>query len=174
MKRIILLLCFFSLYICQEGNKDNIQKALLIKTNLTKEELTQLLESNSENNNTLIEEVEPETESKTESILKSLKNGKLKIKIKLELDLKDKEKNLSQNENKEDNLPSESSTVQTAFIQTSIPEIPQKIGFFKYILALLITLILISLFVLSSHFKKNKKIFLNKYKMKNEYLLKDN
>ena len=40
MKRIIFLLFLFSIYICQEENKENIQKALLIKTNLTKEELT--------------------------------------------------------------------------------------------------------------------------------------
>ena len=174
MKRIILLMYLFSLYICQEETKENIQKALLIKTNLTKEELTQLLESNSKNNNTSVEEVQTETESKTESVLKSLKDGKLKIKIKLELDLNDIGKKEKQNENKEEGLKSESSTVQTAYIQTSIHEMPQKISLFEYILALLITLILISLFVLSSHFKKNKITILNKYKRKNEYLLKDN
>ena len=174
MKKIILLLYLFSLYICQEETKDNIQKALLIKTNLTKEELTQLLESNSKNNNTSVEEFQTETESKTESVLKSLKDGKLKIKIKLELDLNDIGKKEKQNENKEEGLKSESNTVQTAYIQTSIHEMPQKISLFEYILALLITLILISLFVLSSHFKKNKITILNKYKRKNEYLLKDN
>ena len=174
MKGIILLMYLFSLYICQEETNENIQKALLIKTNLTKEELTQLLESNSKNNNTSVEEVQTETESKTESVLKSLKDGKLKIKIKLELDLNDIEKKEAQKENKEEDLKSESSTVQTAYIQTSIPEMPQKISLFKYILAFLITLILISLFVLSSHFKKKKITILNKYKRKNEYLLKDN
>ena len=173
MKGFILFIFLFSLYICQEEKNENVQKALLIKTNLTKEELTQLLQSQSENNNTSIEEVNPEFESEKGKIVTSIKNGKLKIKIKLELDLN---KNETKSENEGENPESENNSVQTAFIQTSIPEIPQKISFVKYILALLISLILISLFALSSHFKKKKKIFLNKYTYKenDDYLLKDN
>ena len=173
MKGFILFIFLFSLYICQEEKIDNAQKALLIKTNLTKEELTQLLQTQSKNNNTSIEEVNPESESETEKILASIKNGKLKIKIKLELDLNKNEK--TENEGENTNIESENNSVQTAFIQTSIPVIPQKISFFKYILALLISLILMSLFALSSHFKKKKKIILNKYNKKNDdYLLEDN
>ena len=173
MKGFILLIFLFSLYICQEEKVENIQKALLIKTNLTKEELAQLLQTQSENNNTSIEEVNPEPESETGKIVTSLKNGKLKIKIKLELDLN---KNETKSENEGENIESENNSVQTAFIQTYIPEIPQKISFFKYILALLISLILMSLFALSSHFKKKKKIILNKYtnKKNEDYLLQDN
>ena len=59
----ILLICLFTL-LCAQENQDNIQKALLIKTNLTKEELTQLLEANSQNNDTSVEEVEPESDTK--------------------------------------------------------------------------------------------------------------
>ena len=95
MKAIILVaFYFFSLSLCAPENQDNIQKALLINTNLTKEELTQLL--NTEGGSTSIEEVSPdaesETESETEKIFKNLRNGKLKIKVKLELNLKDKKK----------------------------------------------------------------------------------
>ena len=172
MKGFILFIFIFSLYICQEEKKDNVQQALLIKTNLTKEEVTQLLQSHSENNTTSIEEVSPESESETEKVLTSIKDGKLKIKIKLELDLN---KNEKKSQNEEENNESENNSVQTAFIQTSVPEIPQSISFFKYILALLISLILMSLFALSSHFKKKKKIILNKYNKKNDdYLLEDN
>ena len=171
MKGIILMIYLFSLYICQNENPDNIQKALLIKTNLTKEELTQLLQTKSESNNTSVEEVEPESESETESILKSLKNGKLKIKIKFELDLKDKVKKEAETEQEFD---SEGNTVQTAFIQTSVPTIPEKITFFNYILGLLIALILISLFILSSHFKQKKKLILNNNKKIDDYLLEEN
>ena len=153
MKRIIFLICLFSIYICQEENKENIQKALLIKTNLTKEELTQLLEANSEDSNTSVEEVEPEKELETESVLKSLKNGKLKIKIKFEVDLKNKEKKESEEE-------SEGSIVQTAFIQTSMIDVPKKLSLFKCILTLLISVCVMSLFVLSSHFKKKTDLFL--------------
>ena len=171
MKSFILFIFLFSLYICQEEKIDNVQKALLIKTNLTKEELAQLLQTQSKNNNTSIEEVNPESESETGKILTSIKNGKLKIKIKLELDLNKNETVENEGENSE----SENNSVQTAFIQTSIPVIPQKISFFKYILALLISLILMSLFALSSHFKKKKKIIFNKYNKKNDdYLLEDN
>ncbi len=173
MKGIILMICLFSLYICQNENPENIQKALLIKTNLTKEELTQLLLTKSENNNTSVEEVQPESESETESILKSLKNGKLKIKIKFELDLKDKAKKEAETE-KEFESKDEGNTVQTAFIQTSVPPMPEKVTFVNYIFGLLIALILISLFALSSHFKKQKKIFLNNQKKSDDYLLEDN
>ena len=171
MKGFILFIFLFSLYICQEEKADNVEKTLLIKTNLTKEELTQLLKS--KNNNISIEEVTPESEEiKTEKVFQSIKNGKLKIKIKLELDLN---KNNTKSENDGENNELENNSVQTAYIQTNIYEIPRKISFFKYILATLIALILISLFILSTDFKKKKKIILNKYNKKDDdYLLKDN
>ena len=177
MKYIILFLSLFSLYLFQSENSDNIQKALLIKTNLTKEELTNLLLENSENNNTSIEEVEPETETDKESIVKSLKDGKLKIKIKFELDLNNilKKENKTETEPEGENENTQESSVRTAFIQTVNLEMRQKISLSKYILAGLISLILMSLFALSSHNKKYKKQFLNKYrKRQGGYLLEDN
>ena len=180
MKTIILLsLYLFSLNLCAQENNDNVQKALLIKTNLTKDELTQLLNSESASklgtNNTSVEEVTPDsesdTESETEKIFKNLRNGKLKIKVKLELDLKDKVKKNTETET--ENESEDGPVVQTAFVQTGINEIPKKISFFNYIMALLIMVILMSLFILSTTNKKNKKNILNKAK-KYDYLLKDN
>ena len=176
MKFIILILSLFSLNLCQSENSDNIEKVLLIKTNLTKEELTNLLLANSENNNTSIEEVEPETESESESILKSLKDGKLKIKIKFELDLKDipKKESETKNESEIESDNAKESTVKTAFIQTTPLNIPPKISLSKYIFAGLISLILMSLFALSSHNKKYKNQFINRHIRRESYLLEDN
>ena len=177
MKGIILIiLCLFSLNLCAPENPDNIQKALLVETNLTKEELTQLLNSQSATNDISVEEVIPDSESETDSkkikIFKNLRNGKLKIKIKLELDLNDKQKNQNETETESEG---ESGVVKTSFIQTSVPEIPKKISFFSYILALLIMVILMSLFILSSATnKKNRKYILNKIKKNDDYLLKVN
>ena len=181
MRTIILItLCLFFLNLCTQENIDNVQKALLVKTNLTKEELTQLLNSESASklgtNNTSVEEVTPdselENESETEKIFKNLRNGKLKIKIKLELDLKDKVKNHTETET--ENESEDGPVVQTAFIQTNMVEIPKKISFFNYIMALLIMVILMSLFTLSIKNKKNKKYILNKAKKNDDYLLQDN
>ena len=180
MKGIILIiLCLFSLNLCAPENSDNIQKALLVETNLTKEELTQLLNSQSATNDISVEEVIPDSESETYSekvkIFKNLKNGKLKIKIKLELDLNDKQKNQNETETESEGESGDGGVVKNAFIQTSVPEIPKKISFFNYILALLIMVILMSLFILSSATnKKNRKYILNKIKKNDDYLLKDN
>ena len=175
MKAIILVaFYFFSLSLCAPENQDNIQKALLINTNLTKEELTQLL--NTEGGSTSIEEVSPdaesETESETEKIFKNLRNGKLKIKVKLELNLKDKKKGHTETEKEGES--EDEDIVKTAFIQTSVPQLPQKISLFKYILALLIMVILMSLFVLSSTTKKGRKHIIYQTKKNDDYLLQDN
>ena len=175
MKAIILVaFYFFSLSLCAPENQDNIQKALLINTNLTKEELTQLL--NTEGGSTSIEEVsldaESETESETEKIFKNLRNGKLKIKVKLELNLKDKKKGHTETEKEGES--EDEDIVKTAFIQTSVPQLPQKISLFKYILALLIMVILMSLFVLSSTTKEGRKHIIYQTKKNDDYLLQDN
>ena len=169
----ILLICLFTL-LCAQENQDNIQKALLIKTNLTKEELTQLLEDNSQNNDTSVEEVEPESDTETESILKMLSGGKLKIKVKFELNLNKKTKTQTETETESEGNSPEESSVQVAYLQTNVAEIPQKISLFKYILGLLIMVILMSLFVLSSHNKNYKKHIFNKFQKSHDYLLKDN
>ena len=174
MKAIILVVFYlFSLSLGSPENQDNIQKALLINTNLTKEELTQLL--NTEGSNTEIEEVSPdaesETESATEKIFKNLRNGKLKIKVKLELDLKNKKKGHTETE--KENESEDGTIVKTAFIQTSVPQVPQKVSLFKYILALLIMVILMSLFVLSSTTKEGRKRIIYQAKKNDDYLLQD-
>ena len=174
MKAIILVVVYlFSLSLGSPENQDNIQKALLINTNLTKEELTQLL--NTEGSNTEIEEVSPdaesETESETEKIFKNLRNGKLKIKVKLELDLKNKKKGKTETE--KENESEDGTIVKTAFIQTPVPQVPQKVSLFKYILALLIMVILMSLFVLSSTTKEGRKRIIYQAKKNDDYLLQD-
>ena len=174
MKAIILVVFYlFSLSLCAPENQDNIQKALLINTNLTKEELTQLL--NTEGSNTSIEEVSPdeesETESETEKIFKNLRNGKLKIKVKLELDLKDKKKGHTETEKEGES--EDGTVVQTAFIQTPVPQVPHKVSLSKYILALLIMVILMSLFVLSSTTKEGRKRIIYQAKKNDDYLLQD-
>ena len=175
--KIILLICLFTLLNTQE-NQDSIQKALLIKTNLTKEELTTLLEANSQSNNTSVEEVEPESELGNEKILKSLKDGKLKIKIKLEFDFNKIEEKQTESETEaeaeNENSQPEESQVQVAYLQTNFQEMPQKISLFKYILGLLIAVIIMSLYVISSHSKRYKKNIYHKYTKKDDYLLKDN
>ena len=175
MKAIILVVFYlFSLSLGSPENQDNIQKALLINTNLTKEELTQLL--NTEGSNTEIEEVSPdaesETESETEKIFKNLRNGKLKIKVKLELDLKNKKKGNTKNE--KENESEDGTIVKTAFIQTPVPQVPQKVSLLKYILALLIMVILMSLFAISSTNKKGRKLIIYQAKKNDDYLLQDN
>ena len=175
MKAIILVVFYlFSLSLGSPENQDNIQKALLINTNLTKEELTQLL--NTEGSNTEIEEVSPdaesETESETEKIFKNLRNGKLKIKVKLELDLKNKKKGKTETE--KENESEDGTIVKTAFIQTSVPQVPQKVSLFKYILALLIMVILMSLFAISSTNKESRKLIIYQAKKNDDYLLQDN
>ena len=178
MKAIILLVFYlFSLSLGSPENQDNIQKALLINTNLTKEELTQLL--NTEGSNTEIEEVSPdaesETESETEKIFKNLRNGKLKIKVKLELNLKDlKGKKKGHTETEKEGESEDGTVVKTAFIQTPVPQVPQKVSLFKYILALLIMVILMSLFVLSSTTKEGRKRIIYQAKKNDDYLLQDN
>ena len=175
MKAIILVVFYlFSLSIGSPENQDNIQKALLINTNLTKEELTQLLKN--EGSNTEIEEVSPdaesETESETEKIFKNLRNGKLKIKVKLELDLKNKKK--GQTETEKENESEDGTIVKTAFIQTPVSQVPQKVSLFKYILALIIMVILMSLFAISSTNKEGRKLIIYKAKKNDDYLLQDN
>ena len=175
MKAIILVVfCLFSLSLGSPENQDNIQKALLINTNLTKEELTQLL--NTEGSNTEIEEVSPdaesETESETEKIFKNLRNGKLKIKVKLELDLKNKKKGHTETE--KENESEDGTIVKTAFIQTPVPQVSQKVSLFKYILALLIMVILMSLFAISSTHKEGRKLIIYQAKKNDDYLLQDN
>ena len=152
MKSIILLCFIFilNIFICSSQETIQEQKTMLINTNLTKEELLQIL-SNESNNNTSIEEVESQMVSDTETVIK---NGKVKMKIKLEFDLND-----AQNEKK-------------AFIQTITPNIDEKISFFNCFLALGIAFILIGSFSLSLKMKRKNKFMLNKYSGKKEYLLK--
>ena len=150
MKSIILLCFMLNIFICSSQEAIQEQKTMLINTNLTKEELLQIL-SNESNNNTSIEEVESQMISDTETVIK---NGKVKMKIKLEFDLND-----AQNEKK-------------AFIQTITPNIDEKISFFNCFLALGIAFILIGSFSLSLKMKRKNKFMLNKYSGKKEYLLK--
>ena len=150
MKSIILLCFILNIFICSSQEAIQEQKTMLINTNLTKEELLQIL-SNESNNNTSIEEVESQMISDTETVIK---NGKVKMKIKLEFDLND-----AQNEKK-------------AFIQTITPNIDEKISFFNCFLALGIAFILIGSFSLSLKMKRKNKFMLNKYSGKKEYLLK--
>ena len=150
MKSMILLCFILNIFICSSQETIQEQKTMLINTNLTKEELLQIL-SNESNNNTSIEEVESQMISDTETVIK---NGKVKMKIKLEFDLND-----AQNEKK-------------AFIQTITPNIDEKISFFNCFLALGIAFILIGSFSLSLKMKRKNKFILNKYSGKKEYLLK--
>ena len=150
MKSIILLCFILNIFICSSQETIQEQKTMLINTNLTKEELLQIL-SNESNNNTSIEEVESQMISDTETVIK---NGKVKMKIKLEFDLND-----AQNEKK-------------AFIQAITPNIDEKISFFNCFLALGIAFILIGSFSLSLKMKRKNKFMLNKYSGKKEYLLK--
>ena len=141
--------------ICLAQETDSVEKTMLISTNLTKEELYQLLSSADQGkNNTSVDEVETEAISDTETLIK---NGKVKIKIKLEFDL-----NNDQN-------------IKKAFIQTVTPikTEKEKIGFINCLLALAVSIVLIFCFSLSLKFKKNGKLFLNKYNFRKEYLLKD-
>ena len=147
----MILLCFIlNIFICSSQEAIQEQKTMLINTNLTKEELLQIL-SNESNNNTSIEEVESQKISDTETVIK---NGKVKMKIKLEFDLND-----AQNEKK-------------AFIQTITPNIDEKISFFNCFLALGIAFILIGSFSLSLKMKRKNKFISSKYSGKKEYLLK--
>ena len=150
MKSMILLCFILNIFICSSQEAIQEQKTMLINTNLTKEELLQIL-SNESNKNTSIEEVESQMISDTETVIK---NGKVKMKIKLEFDLND-----AQNEKK-------------AFIQTITPNIDEKISFFNCFLALGIAFILIGSFSLSLKMKRKNKFMLNKYSGKKEYLLK--
>ena len=150
MKSMILLCFILNIFICSSQETIQEQKTMLINTNLTKEELLQIL-SNESNNNTSIEEVESQMVSDTETVIK---NGKVKMKIKLEFDLND-----AQNEKK-------------AFIQTITPNIDEKISFFNCFLALGIAFILIGSFSLSLKMKRKNKFISNKYSGKKEYLLK--
>ena len=150
MKSMILLCFILNIFICSSQETIQEQKTMLINTNLTKEELLQIL-SNESNNNTSIEEVESQMVSDTETVIK---NGKVKMKIKLEFDLND-----AQNEKK-------------AFIQAITPNIDEKISFFNCFLALGIAFILIGSFSLSLKMKRKNKFMLSKYSGKKEYLLK--
>ena len=150
MKSMILLCFILNIFICSSQETIQEQKTMLINTNLTKEELLQIL-SNESNKNTSIEEVESQMVSDTETVIK---NGKVKMKIKLEFDLND-----AQNEKK-------------AFIQTITPNIDEKISFFNCFLALGIAFILIGSFSLSLKMKRKNKFISNKYSGKKEYLLK--
>ena len=153
MKSIYILLCFIlniSSFLSQEKVQE--QKTMLISTNLTKEELYEILSKTEESkNNTSIEEVDSQMISDTETLIK---NGKVKMKIKLEFDLND-----PQNEKK-------------AFIQTITPiKEEERVSFFQYIIALATCLILIGCFSLSLKMKRNNKYILNKYSVKKDYLL---
>ena len=156
MKSIFISLCIILIInICLAQETDSVEKTMLISTNLTKEELYQLLSSADQGkNNTSVDEVETEAVSDSETIIK---NGKVKIKIKLEFDL-----NNDQN-------------IKKAFIQTVTPikTEKEKIGFINCLLALAVSIVLIFCFSLSLKFKKNGKLFLNKYNFRKEYLLKD-
>ena len=139
---LITLVLNINIFLSQEN--EPIQKNMLIKTNLTKEELYQIL-SRAENgkNNTSIEEVDTEIISDSETLIK---NGKVKIKIKLEFDLNDEQKN------------------KKAFIQTITPikSNNEKVSLMNYLLAFGISMILISCFYLSFKMKRNSKLILIK------------
>ena len=154
--RFVILICLiFYINACPSQEIEKNQKTMLINTNLTKEELYQIL-SNADKtkNNTSIEEVETETISDSESIIK---NGKVKIKIKFEFDLNGEQNN------------------KKAFIQrvTSIQNEDEKTSFVNYLLALGICFVLIGCFSLSLIMKRNNKYIMNKYRFKKDYLLKD-
>ena len=102
MKSIFILISIIlTINSALSQEKDSIQKTMLISTNLTKKELSQILSRGDKGiNNTSIEEMETESISDTEAIIK---NGKVKIKIKLDFDLND-------NQN-----------IKKAFIQTVTP-----------------------------------------------------
>ena len=85
-----------------------------------------------------------------------------------------KQKEQTETEKESEGESEDTPVVQTAFIQTSVPQIPKKVSFFNYILALLIIVILMSLFVLSTTSKKNRKYILNKIKKNDDYLLENN
>ena len=149
---LITLVLNINIFLSQEN--EPIQKTMLIKTNLTKEELYQIL-SSAENgkNNTSIEEVDTEIISDSETLIK---NGKVKIKIKLEFDLNNEQKN------------------KKAFIQTITPiKANEKISLINYLLAFGISIILISCFYLSFKMKRNSKLILIKKNAKINYILKD-
>jgi hypothetical protein len=156
MKSVYILLCFIlniSSFLSQETIQG--QKTMLISTNLTKEELYEILSKTEESkNNTSIEEVDSQMISDTETVIK---NGKVKMKIKLEFDLNDAQNN------------------KKAFIQTITPikNEDEKVSLFQYILALGTCLVLIGCFSLSLKMKRNNKFILNKYSVKKDYLLKD-
>jgi len=125
-----------SINLCLTQESDTIQKTMLISTNLTKEELYQIL-SSAENgtNNTSVDEVETQAISDTETLIK---NGKVKIKIKLEFDLNENEKK--------------------AFIQTISPiKEEEKITLINCFLAMAVCIILIGCFSLSLKMKRNSK-----------------
>ena len=157
MKSTLIILICLIIYIhsCPSQETEKNQTTMLINTNLTKEELYQILSNaDKSKNNTSIEEVETEKISDTESIVK---NGKVKIKIKFEFDFNGEENN------------------KKAFIQkvTSIQNEEEKTSYINYLLALGICLVLIGCFSLSLKMKRNNKFILNKYRLKKHYLLKD-
>ena len=158
MKSAYILICLIiNISICLSQENPQVQKTILINTNLTKEELCQIFSGpNNKNNNTSIEEVETEAISDSETVIK---NGKVKMKIKLEFDLNGEQKD--QNEKK-------------AFIQTitHIQKEPEKISFTNCLLAMFISFILIGCFAHSLKIKTNKYNALNRYSKK-DYLLKD-
>ena len=156
MKSIFILISIIlSINSALSQETDSIQKTMLISTNLTKEELSQILSRGDKGiNNTSIEEMETESISDTEAIIK---NGKVKIKIKLDFDLND-------NQN-----------IKKAFIQTVTPikNEEEKITFINCFLALGVCIVLIVCFSLSLKMKRKSKLIANEYKAKREYLLKD-
>ena len=158
MKSAYILICLIiNISICLSQENPQVQKTILINTNLTKEELYQIFSGpNNKKNNTSIEEVETEAISDSETVIK---NGKVKMKIKLEFDLNGEQND--QNEKK-------------AFIQTitHIQKEPEKISFTNCLLAMFISFILIGCFAYSLKIKTNKYNALNRYSKK-DYLLKD-
>ena len=155
MKSAYILICLIiNISICLSQENPQVQKTILINTNLTKEELCQIFSGpNNKNNNTSIEEVETEAISDSETVIK---NGKVKIKIKLEFDL-----------NKDQNN-------KVAFIQTVTPiQKEEKFSFISCFLALAISIILITCFYLSLKMKNKGKSILNKYSINKECLLKE-
>ena len=155
MKLIFILLSLLlNINISSSQETEAIQKTMLISTNLTKDELCQLLSKEDNGiNDTSIEEVETETMSDSETVIK---NGKVKIKIKLEFDLKKDQNN------------------KVAFIQTVTPiQKEEKFSFISCFLALAISIILITCFYLSLKMKNKGKSILNKYSINKECLLKE-
>ena len=155
MKLIFILLSLLlNINISSSQETEAIQKTMLISTNLTKDELCQLLSKEDNGiNDTSIEEVETETISDSETVIK---NGKVKIKIKLEFDL-----------NKDQNN-------KVAFIQTVTPiQKEENFSFISCFLALAISIVLITCFYLSLKMKSKGKSVLNKYNINKECLLKE-